>query len=269
MTNDESQLTRRKALAGVGAVGFATMGMGRGRPTASWDEYTNYTYAESDTPTRLLVGWRSTYNGDVVADGPPEPVADRPADVRLIDLDNVLPGDAGSASVGLRLEDPGAMTPEGARVWMQIDAELAGPDSEASRALADRITLDVRYDTGVLGVGRCAGAEDEFADFGESIFSGTLGDLTADDGLSSGVALDPGLFDNGCLGPDERRCLTFVWALPLEAGNRGQGGAVDFDVAFRAVSCDRTENPFATDSTGFDSTEPGSTAFDPTDAEVA
>lgn len=247
MTKGNPQLTRRKALAGAGAVGFATLGMGRGRPTASWNEYTNYTYAESDTPTRLLVGWRSTYNGAVVGESSSDDVDD--VDVSLIPaaaLRNVLPGDGGTASVGLRLEDPGELVPEGARVWMQIEADLDDYAAQRARneALARRIALDVRYDTGVLGIGRCAGAEDEFVDFGESIFSGTFADLTDTDGLASGIELDPGLFDNGCLAPDERRCLTFVWAFPPGEGNVGKGGAIDFDVTFRAVSCDRAENPF-------------------------
>lgn len=251
MTKEDSQLTRRKALAGAGAVGFATLGMGRGRPTASWNEYTNYTYAESDVPTRLLVGWRSTYNGAVVGESPTDDVDD--VDVSLIPADalrNVLPGDEGTASVGLRLRDSGELVPEGARVWMRIEADL-DDDNVTQRAqneaLAGRVELDVRYDTGVLGIGRCAGAEDEFAGFGESIFSGTFADLAGDE-LGSGIELDPGLFDNGCLAPDERRCLTFVWALPPGEGNVGKGGAIDFDVTFHAVSCDRTENPFDDES---------------------
>jgi len=243
MTKRDTQLTRRKALAGVGAVGFVTMGMGRGRTTASWNEYTSYTYAESDAPSRLLVGWRSTYNDALVGESPTDSVdgVNEIGDgIRLVDLDNVLPGDTGSASVGLRLDDEGGMVLDGARVWMQIVTDAEDP---ASQALADRIKIDIRYDTGLLGVGRCAGAEDQFADFGEDIFSGTVGGLTGDD-LKSGIELDPGLFDNGCLSPDERRCLTFVWEFPTGDGNAGQGGAIDFDVTFHAVSCGVTENPF-------------------------
>ena len=244
MTKGESHLTRRKALAGAGAVGFATLGMGRGRSTASWDEYTNYTYAESDTPTRLLVGWRSTYNDDLVVESPTDSVDGVGNGIRLIDLNDVLPGDAGSASVGLRLDDPGTMTPKGARVWMRIDVDATGGDALASRALADRIEIDVRYDTGVLGIGRCAGAEDEFVDFGESIVSGTLGEIAAGGDVAVGIELDPGLFDNGCLQSGDRRCLTFVWRFPNGGGNAGKGGSLDFDVSFRAVSCEMTGNPF-------------------------
>lgn len=249
MKRDEPHLTRRKALAGAGAVGFATMGMGRGRSTASPDEYTNYTYAESDAPSRLLVGWRSTYNDERVAASPTDSV-DGADGIRLIDLRNVLPGDAGRTSVGLRLDDPGEAVPEGARVWMRVDVDTSGGRAAASRALAERIEVDVRYDTGVLGIGRCAGADDEFVDFGEPIYAGSMAGLAADGDLAAGVELDPGLFDNGCLVPGERRCLTLVWRFPADGGNAGQGGALDFDVAFHAVSCDRTENPFAAGAAG-------------------
>lgn len=248
MTKRDIQLTRRKALAGAGAIGFATVGMGRGRPTASWDEYTDYTYAESDAPSRLVVGWRSVYNDALVGESPTDSidsVDEIDGGIRLVDLDDVLPGDTGSASVGLRLDDEGGMVPDGARVWMQI-AEPEGVslfEDPASRALADRIEIDIRYDTGLLGVRRCAGAEDQFVHFGEEIFSGTVDGLVSGD-VAAGIELDPGLLDNGCLTPEERRCLTFVWRFPTGGGNAGKGGTIDFDVTFHAVSCEVTENPF-------------------------
>lgn len=245
MTKGEPQLTRRRALAGAGAVGFAILGMGRGRSRASRDEYTNYTYAESDAPARLLVGWRSTYNGELVTESPADSVDD--VEVPLIPTDalrNVLPGDEGTASVGLQVKDDGETILSGVRVWMRLAVRTDVDDVAAARALAGRITLDVRYDTGALGVGRCAGAESDFVDFGEEVFSGTFADLEATDGVASGIELDPGLFDNGCLGPDDHRCLTFVWGVPPGRGNVGKGGRVDFDVEFYAIECDRTENPF-------------------------
>ena len=251
MTDGDPHVTRRKALAGIGAVGFATMGMGLGRRTGSFDEYPNYTYAESDAPARLLVGWRSTYNG-VVDEASIDP-DDEIGDVQLIDLDDVLPGDEGTASVGLRLEDDGEMVSEGVRVWMQIDANLDDDDPNAlaaNEALAARIELDIRYDDGILGIGGCGGAESEFADLGEPIFSGTLAEAGSDGDLATGFQLDPGVFDNGCLGPDDRCCLAFAWSFPPGLGNVGKGGTVDFDVTFRAVSCDRSENPFPDSENG-------------------
>jgi len=51
MTQKESKLTRREALAGVGAVGFATLRAASGRPTGTdgWSEYSS-TRTRSPTP---------------------------------------------------------------------------------------------------------------------------------------------------------------------------------------------------------------------------
>jgi hypothetical protein len=250
MTKRDTHITRRKALAGMGAVGFATVGVARGRPTGGWDQYTNYTYAQSDVPTRLVVGWRSRYNGQLVRESPTDAVTEVDeigAPVRLIDQHNVLPMDMGSTSVGLRIDDQGENVPDGVRVWMKIDPDI-GTDPE-SQALAERIEVSVRYDTGFLGVGGCAGAENlesfpTFPTFGDGIFLGTLAELDGDN-LTEGIEVDPGILDNGCLAPDESRCLAFNWRFPIgEGGNDGKGGSVDFDVKFYVVDCAWDGNPF-------------------------
>ncbi|WP_017341861.1 hypothetical protein [Halorubrum sp. T3] len=261
MTQKESGLTRREALAGVGAVGFAALGAASGRPTGtdSWGEYTDYTYAQTDRPWDLLVGWRQTENGTVVDSSPTDAEDDvEAAGIRLVDVDNALPHDTGTASVGLRLEDPAGVAPDGVRVWLKIGPALDGPEvSAVDRALADRIRLEVRYDTGLLGVGACAGAESDFAGYGELIAAGTLAELNADP-VATGIELDPTLLGNGCLTTEERRCLTFTWEFDGEGGNAGQGGAVDFDVRFAADDCSAEGNPFAMSaSTGGDTTEVG------------
>ncbi|RAW44890.1 hypothetical protein DQW50_12040 [Halorubrum sp. 48-1-W] len=245
MTKRDIHLTRRQALAGVGAVGFASLGMAGGRRTSTPDEYTSYTYAQSDVPTRLLVGWRTRYNDELVDESPTDEVADVGGSIRLVDQENVLPGDSGSTSVSLRIDDLGENVPDGVRVWMKIDPDI-GADP-ASRMLAERIEVSARYDTGFLGVGGCAGAEnvDDFPEFGTGIFSGTLAELDGDD-LTGGIEVDPGILDNGCLEPEESRCLAFNWAFPVgEGGNGGKGGSVDFDVSFYAVDCGWDGNPFA------------------------
>ena len=248
MTNngsDEQTLTRRKALAGAGAVGFATLGAATGRRTGtdSWNEYPEYTVAQTDTPWDLLVGWRRTENGTVVGSSPTDSEDEIVSDgIRLVDLDNALPGDAGTASVGLRLEDLAGVAPDGVRVWLRVAPDLDG--DAASLALAERVRLDVRYDTGLLGVGACAGAEGDFAGYGQRIVDGTLAELVSDP-VADGIELDPSLLGDGCLTVDERRCLIFTWEFDDEGGNAGQGGAVDFDVRFAADDCSAEGNPFA------------------------
>jgi len=116
MTQKESKLTRREALAGVGAVGFATLGAASGRPptgTGRLERVLEYTYAQSDTPWDLRVGWRRTVNGAVVGSSPIDGVVDvEAAGIRLVSsTSRTLPGDYGTASVGLRLDDPGGHRP--------------------------------------------------------------------------------------------------------------------------------------------------------------
>jgi len=253
MTKRDLTLTRREALAGAGAVGFVTLGAASGRRTGmdNWDEYTDYTYAQTDTPLNLLVGWRRTENGAVVDSSPVGAVDDvEAAGIRLVDVENALPHDYGTASGGLRLEDP----EDTARVWLKIDPGLDDPDA-ASAALAERISLTVRQDTGIFGIGSCGGAEGEFASAGELIADETLAEIDGS-ALADGVELRPGLLGDGCLGPGEQRCLTFEWEFLGEGGNAGRGGAVDFLVQFAADECGSEGNPFdmnpptETDATG-------------------
>ena len=243
MTKETEGITRRQALAGVGAVGFATAGLARGRSTGSWNEYTNYTYAETNG-RRLLVGWQTLYNGDVVVDGPTDEgdFADDVTDVRLIDLDDVLPGDEGAASVGLRVEDD---VEEGLRAWMRVDP-IIGND-QASQELADRLQVNVRYDDGLLGVGGCGGVNSAYSPFSTPIFEGSFTELKDDD-LADGILLDRGFVNNSCLTPSDQRCLLLYWWFPDGDGNAGMGGSVDFDVEFGVDPCDaETTNPFDTE----------------------
>ena len=245
MSKKHEGVTRRQALAGVGAVGFATVGLSRGRSTGRWNEYTNYTYAETNG-RRLLVGWQTLYNGDVVVDGPTDEgdFADDVTDVRLIDLDDVLPGDEGAASVGLRVEDD---VEEGLRAWMRLRPTI-GADA-ASQELAERLKVEVRYDDGLLGLGGCEGVNGDLSGFSTPIFEGTFADL-ADDDLAEGIAIDTGFLDDGCLTPGDQRCLLLYWKFPVGDGNAGMGGSVDFYVTFGVDPCGADGNPFETTESG-------------------
>ncbi|ELZ51801.1 hypothetical protein C464_00359 [Halorubrum coriense DSM 10284] len=248
--SDELTLTRRKALAGAGAVGFATLGAATRRQTGgdSWGDYSEYTVAQTDTPWDLLVGWRRTENGTLIGSSPTDSENDVVSDgIRLVALENALPGDTGTASVGLRLDDPAGTAPDGVRVWLRIAPSFDAADP-ASAAVAERVSLDVRYDTGVLGVGACGGAESDFADYGERVAAGSLASFDGS-ALAAGIELNPGLLDNGCLLAGEQRCLTFAWAFGDEGGNAGQGGTVEFDVAFAADDCAAEGNPFEPSAT--------------------
>jgi len=245
-----SDITRRHLLTSVGIAGVGTYGFLRlhGASTAAPTyQYTNYTIAESDGP-RLLVGWYSTYNGAVLSgapldngewdgtatdsyiDGVETVLADNPA----VDVDNLLPGDSGTLSVGLFADS------EPLRAWARLGSKGTGPLSEA-------IKIEVWYDTGIFGIGGCQGAES-----GSSIDPITDTDATlADPGdLVDGVELNPGIFDNGVIEADQQVCIALAWELPETAGNELQNTAASFDLEFVGVSADGFDDgttPFSED----------------------
>ena len=247
-----SELTRRNVLASVGAAGVGGYGFLRFRdPSVAGDDvrYTNYTLAQTDGP-RLLVGWYSTYNGELVSGAPTDEgewrhgetdeyvdgvdavLGDNPA----VNVDNGLPGDSGTLSVGLFV-DPDS---ESARIWMR----LGDDDGALNGALNGAISVRAWYDTGIFGIGGCQGAE-----------NGTSTDLITPDGatvadpgaLADGVEINPGIFDNGTIDPGDRVCIALSWQLPVGTDNSFQRASGGFDLTFAAVSPEHTANPFGGD----------------------
>lgn len=232
---------RRRVLAGLSAVGLGAYGLTSVRGSGSDSPYTNYTYAESHGPM-LRVAWYSTYNGELVSGTPTDDgewafdATDEyvdgvveTLDGPVVDVSNLLPGDSGTLSVGLFAESTDA------RVWMRLRT-----DDSAPTPLAEALDIAVWYDTGIFGVGGCRGAENGVRF--ETIVDGTFADVGA---LSSGIELNPGVFDNGVIPEGEKRCLAVAWALPLDAGNHLQGSNTRFDLEFRAVDTADPNDPFA------------------------
>ncbi len=247
-------LKRRELLASASVIGVGSMGLVRGRWTVSASDrpYTNYTYASSNG-IDLVVGWYSTYNrgaGDEFVSGLPltedaewaetetDAYVSDPTNVAgpVIEIDNALPGDSGTLSVGLSL-DPDS---EPATVWMR--QRLAAGEN----MLADTVAIELWYDHGPLGIGSCLGAEN--GSTGDPIVTGTLEhtrqDIIGGVSLQDGFQINPGMTDNSCLDPDARYCLGFAWELPNGLPNTLQGTGVGFALDFVAVPCDFTDNPF-------------------------
>ena len=113
--------------------------------------YTNYTLVETHGP-KILVGWYSTVNGELTSGLPVEgetweydstdeymrDVESVPADFPAIDVDNALPGDSGTLSVGLFV----APDSESGRIWMRLNSgegwstEMAPPNISRRKVLA-------------------------------------------------------------------------------------------------------------------------------------
>ena len=283
MTNrSKTELKRRTLLAGIGGLGVAGIGYGQFRTVNRQRAYTHYTYAQPDGTARengrgpiaisdaegprIRVSWYSTYNGHLLTGTPTTTtisgeewdydtedgyVAD--VDGPVIHVDNVLPGDSGTASIGLRAEEADA------RVWLRIsascdDAETTGDDCPSLREnpLANAIETELWYDTGIFGLFGCQGAEE--SSFGEPIAEGVLAEMPTANGVdgsvSEGLELIPGVLNNSVLEEGDRLCLALAWGFPtdIENVNDLQGASVAFDVEFRAVAADDPNNPFAVEN---------------------
>ncbi|MFC6615602.1 hypothetical protein ACFQAS_11710 [Halopenitus salinus] len=265
MTNeDRSTLTRRRLLAGASSIGVVGLTAGRrlapSRPSAGpVDRYTRYTYAATPDSTpedgpQIRVGWNSTYNGEPTDDGsngdddpeegedsnetnggggggtgtPTGPSVESEASGvpgPLIDASNVLPGDSGAVGIGLAIEEMDA------RVRLFVtDGSGEGP---VSGALAEVIEVALWYDTGILGIGGCQGAESVPENPAIETTLRDLGDQYGPDG--DGLPITSGL--KGCLEEGDRLCLGFAWRIDESVTNAYQGTAAEFGLAFRAEQC--------------------------------
>lgn len=267
MTNDDrSTLTRRRLLAGASSIGVVGLTAGRrlapSRPSAGpVDRYARYTYAATPDSTpedgpQIRVGWNSTYNGEPTDEGSSddddpetqgEPNApdggggggggtetatgltvdgdDPGVPGPLIDASNVLPGDSGTVGIGLAIEEMDA------RVRLFVtDGSGEGP---VSGALAEVIEVALWYDTGILGIGGCQGAESVPENPAIETTLRDLGDQYGPDG--DGLPITSGL--EGCLEEGDRLCLGFAWRIDESVTNAYQGTAAEFGLAFRAEQC--------------------------------
>ncbi|SDY70195.1 hypothetical protein [Halopenitus persicus] len=267
-TDDRSTLTRRRLLAGASSIGVLGLTVGRrvapSRPSTDLpDRYTRYTYAATpdqagENDPEIRVGWNSTYNGEAVggdgtetgeetdagrneSDSTVEPSGtngggsggaggprlgnDGGVPGPLIDASNVLPGDSGTVSIGLSVEEMDARV----RLFL-TDGTGENP---VSGALADVIEVALWYDTGILGIGGCRGAESMPEN---PTIETTLRDLGDRYGPNSdGLLVTDGLED--CLAEGEHFCLGFAWRIDESVTNAYQGTAADFGLAFRAEQC--------------------------------
>lgn len=258
------EFTRRRLLAGVGAVG-GSLGATR-LLTGPTRAYTSYTYAGSRTDedaTRanheLRVAWWATHNDTLVSaqgdgatdassalDPETSPAYVSDADGPVLQTSNVLPGDEGRLAIGLEASLP---EEDAIAVWYRLrllahdengvnEPERNAGDTTPNEAeLLDWTTVTVWEDTGTVGAcdGRLTSPVESPVDGG----SGTLGDVLS--ALSAGRRFDT------CLEDGDRRCLALHWQLPADDPdvNVVQGDSVAFSVEFRTTPCeDEPTNPF-------------------------
>lgn len=248
-------LTRRKLLAlgggSVGALGVLSL---VDRAAADQVEYNQTTFVEGEGPD-LRVDWVEMYNGGVLESQSP-PTSRGSSAQPLISLSNVMPGDSGRASFGLRTT-AGPDTDESSdpvRIQMRlrqlaIDTEnglteperKAGDTSPDEGELGEHLQTRVWYDSGIeVGdtplYGHCDGA---FNAGDELIVEGAFDAVALDPGAESWTTIDATPDGTGeCLQAGQALCVSLEWSLPDAVGNRLQGDAVGFAVEFRPISCE-------------------------------
>jgi hypothetical protein len=234
--------TRRGVLAslgigGVGAAGLATL--------ATTPGYTSYTYAQSTGDDRIRVAWYETYNGTLLehqggaddATGnetldPTEPPAYVPeVSGPVLSLENVMPGDSGSLTIGISL----AERPEGAgSISLDLRGNLrandengrteperkAGDASGSVGELADALRAVVWADDGPVPC-------DGLRLLDTTVAEGSLGDVVG--GLADGFRLC-----TACFRGRTHVCLGLEWSLPADTRNVVQTDAVEFELAVEA-----------------------------------
>ncbi|GAA0506246.1 hypothetical protein SAMN04488066_101145 [Halorubrum aquaticum] len=236
MTN--APISRRRLLAGLtggSAAALAGVALSTGRSRA----YTDTMPLRTEAIEGLVLDWRETYNGTVLEDSTAGTATPTPSG-SAIALGNVLPGDAGSLSVRLRIETDGSGGSDAPAVEPELTFSLT--DGAESTAIREFLDVAVWYDTGLLDVD-ALGSDNADRDPGERLVhpdaSGTFGEVA--EALGDGVVLDasPNTPGASCLGADGAVTVTFGWAFPpnREGINAAQGETIEFDLEFDVTEC--------------------------------
>ena len=263
MTDDNKpelySLSRRKTLAGLGAVGLASAGAGLGTSAffSDTERFENNTLTAGTLD--LLVEYEASYDSG----GAVENMADSamgtqdgdPAGM-FYDLDDVKPGDSGHVEFCFEIVDNPSY------VWAcgditQDENGITEPESDVDDTpdlgeLGDAIDARLAY---------CEKGDDELVE-GEEIFSGSLVDVFA--AISNGAALDgdgvAGLVPGEQSPYDEEvvveegadyitgPCLCLFWEIPTSVGNEIQSDSLTMALEFHALQSrhnDGTANPCA------------------------
>ena len=286
MTHDNDpqlySLSRRKMLAGLGAVGFASAGAGLGTSAYFSDEES----FEDNTLTAGTLDLRVVYEASYDSGGAVENMADAAAGTQdgdpagmFYDLQDVKPGDSGHIEFCFEIVDNPAY------MW------ACGDISQSENGMNEpESAVDETPDFGELGdsiEARLSYCDVDGEDLieGEEIVSGSLVDVFA--AIANGAALDgdgvAGLAPGDQSPHDEvveaepdyitGACVCLYWEVPFEVGNEIQSDSLTMALEFHALQArhnDGTTNPCPDETvvTQYDNDYKGRTLANPTDGDV-
>jgi predicted ribosomally synthesized peptide with SipW-like signal peptide len=254
MTEDTFDLSRRKVLGSLGAIGVASAGAGLGTSAYFSDEesFTSNTLTAGeldlvvDYETSVSQGGANT--GSTTGSGT---IDDNPAEMQY-DIDDVKPGDSGSLRFCPKVVDNDGWIFVGSSGLTDFENGLTDPENEVDDTphegeLSENIQVTVSYCDENSENKRELNNPDDY----------TLADLFLD--LRTGFLLDgdtdtdgkqpyPGSTDdnnnNNNNGPEQQGpCICIDWEIPTDVGNEIQGDSVKFGVEFVAIQSRHNEDP--------------------------
>jgi predicted ribosomally synthesized peptide with SipW-like signal peptide len=247
-TPNRIDLTRRKVLAGLGAVGLASAGAGLGTSALFSDresfEGNVFTAGELD----LAVRYDAVYNGSPAENLAPTPSGTVDGDPGLFyTLDDVKPGDSGSVNVCFELNTNPAylwfcttQTADGENGQNEPELEAEGADTDGLGELDDAIVASAFYcdEQGVPIDGGDIATDVTLAGLLAAFAGGQPLNAAAVDAVAGDQAPYPPSAEPGATtGP----CICIEWALPVETGNEVQSDTLAFDIVFHAVQARNTD----------------------------
>lgn len=282
MTDDNHiDLTRRKVLGGIGAIGVASAGAGLGTSAYFNDEESFENNVLTAGELNLLVDYYSYWDQGMAGSGAVQGTRDGSGTVSG-ELTDVKPGDSGLLAFCPRIVDNpaylwvcGELTANDENSVLEPEAGVdpnntsvdPGADIDGDGELAQRIQVAASYCDLDGDIGDNGGFEPSDIDSSTEVWTGTLAAFLTH--IENGVPLDGqgaepsggGFFAPGSqscyagtAGDDSTAtnpCLCIEWSVPTDVGNEIQSDSLAFDLEFHAMQCrhnDGTTNPCAGDN---------------------